>query len=162
MSVWSTVSQVVSRVTYGALGTSTTPNTTTVQGWLDEAEAETRGVLRANGIGTDLGAATLGYSAGSDGAIILAKHVVDYVEGRVRAAWASSDGSGENEDGQRELEGYNARLKDMEDRPTVWAARLSVVGEAPAGVRQASSLVTTEPASVPDPIYRVSDIDGAL
>ncbi len=153
MSVWAQLSDVQARITLGALTTTTDPTTVEVQDWLDDAEAETRGYMRAAEIPLD-------YPADSDGGRILRKHITDYAEGRLRAAWASADGSGENEDGQRELDRYQERLDRLNRDPAWWSAMLSATGQSAEASRLARSPATSG-VELPAPIYSVGNIDGA-
>lgn len=154
MSVWAQLDHVRGRLTQAEITVGSSPSAAEVQDWLDEAEAETSGVLAACEIATD-------YAPTSRGGLILRKHVVDYVEGRVRSAWASADGEADNEDGQREIERYNDRLRDIEQRPAAWSARLSESGQASQSSRLARSHTTTG-GQVNAPVFRVGDVDGAF
>jgi len=154
VSVWASVDDVTSRLTYGEIGDDTTPNTVDVQAWLDEAEALTRGTLRAVKLGVD-------YSSGSDAELILRTHVVDYALAWIKRTWASADGTGENEDGQAEAQAFSDRLADIEQRPAAWGARLSSTGASPTSARTARSHVTTG-LQTSTAIYEIGKRDRVL
>lgn len=153
MSVWAQLEHVRSRLTRETIDTTSQPSQAEVQGWLDEAEAETAGILAAGGVSTT-------YAADTRGALTLRKHIADFVAGMVRAAWASADGDADNTDGQREIELYQARIEDMRATPASWSARLGDAGATTASARIISSHVTAGETSTP--VYSVNDLDGAF
>lgn len=154
MSTWASLDHIRARLTYGEITASSSPDQGEVQEWLDQAEAETRGVLRTIGAPTS-------YSSGSDGERILRKHVVGFAEGSVRAAWASANGDGDNVDGASLIQAYQDRLLDMQARPSVWAAMLDTGGESPAAARRMRSHTRTG-GEESTPVYEIGCLDKAI
>jgi len=83
MGDYASVSQVVGRLPGRTISTSTTPNTTTVGEWIDEAEAELNGALASIGMTTPITNAT--------GLKIVRAKVVSYVAGRTERSYRSLD-----------------------------------------------------------------------
>lgn len=137
MSTWAAVSDVQARLTYQTISSSSKPTTTQVQSWLDEAEAHLRGALSAAGLPTS-------YTAGGDAAIMLKTWATDYAEGRCRLAWASSEGSDDNQDGVAVVEEFNRRIADIMDRPSRYGELLGA-GSAPTNSRRIRAHVTNHP-----------------
>lgn len=110
MSAWSSTADVNARLTYAqALGAATKPTSTQVQAWLDSAEAQIRLALAAAGMPTT-------FTAGSDTIELLRDVATTYAIGLVKQAWASAEGDGGNDAGDRELERFDEFLRSMRDR----------------------------------------------
>lgn len=128
MSTYSSASNVQLRIPYRSIGSGTTPSTTTVESWLVFAEAKLHGVLAAGEISTPI--------VTSDGIEIMSGWVEDYAEGRTRKAYASADGDGGNPDGQDLLDNFEAVLKDILAKPTLYEAMLVGVSSSGSQARR--------------------------
>ncbi len=117
MADWGTLANVQARLTYKTIDGSSNPTSTQVTTWLDEAEAFLKTALTAIGLTTT-------YSGNP--ALVLGKWANDYVEGRVRMAWASADGDPSNTDGQDLVEKFNERIEDILNKPDRYADLLGV------------------------------------
>jgi hypothetical protein len=93
------------RVAGRPIESTTSPDTTEVQRWLDGAEALLLGALRNAGCNIP--------EAGTEGGLQIAEWVVDYAEGHVRTAWVA--GIDQDNDGQQMIE--NFRKMVLEDIP---------------------------------------------
>jgi hypothetical protein len=107
-----------------AFSGSTSPTTTEVSTWLDDAEAEVTQYLEGAGIPTS--------GLSSNAQTVLKRFVVSYAEARVRMAWASSQGDGDNDDGGVSMLVFTDFLDDIIARPAQWGETLTG-GSAPAG-----------------------------
>lgn len=118
-----------------AITSTSKPSTTEVSDWIDEAEAEILGALAASSIPTS-------YASGTRGFRILRGWVGGYVAGLVRVSWAASAGDGGNQDGQRELDDWKARLRMIADDPSRVSAMLSEAGSPASNTSSLASHVT--------------------
>jgi len=83
MGDYASVTNVVGRLPGRTISASTTPSTTTVGEWIDEAEAELNGSLASIGMSTPIANAT--------GLKIVRAKVVSYVAGRTERSYRSLD-----------------------------------------------------------------------
>jgi len=134
VSTWSATGDVTARLPYRTIGSATEPSTTDVQVWLNEAEAFLTGTLQSAGLPTT-------YSEGSVGQLMLQAWASDYAEGRVRVAWASAGGDGNNDDGREEINRFFEILDRIRKNPVAFGAELAT-GDVADAVQQVRSHVT--------------------
>lgn len=136
MGTYASASDVVSRIPYRTIGASTSPSTTTVDGWVTEAEARLHATMKGAQLSTPI--------TDSDGIEVAKAMVVDYAEGRVRMAFAAAGGDGTNEDGRVLVERFESTLEGIaKDRAGMGAI---LGGGAPAsGARTMRSHVLDHP-----------------
>ena len=118
---------VLKRLPYRDIDANSKVSTTDIQTWLDEGEEELNARLQAAQLPAP-------YTAAAQ-KTILRRFLVDYVEGRVRAAYASAGGDGGNDDGQKLLDGWTEVLEDIVTNPTRGGEILGS-GSAPSGSRR--------------------------
>ena len=126
------VGDVKKRVPYYTIDTTTSPSNDDLQSWLDDGQEELDAYLQAASLPAPY--------TGSAQKIILRRVLVDYVEGRVRSAFASAGGDGGNDDGQSFLDGWIKTLESISDNPTHWGEVLGA-GTAPAASRRVRGYV---------------------
>lgn len=132
MPTWAAATDVQARLTYETIDGSSSPTTTQVEAWIDEAEARIRGVLRAAGLATT-------YSD-TDSVNILTNVVADYVEGRVRLAWGSGTGGTEDtEAGERLIAKFDAFIQELRTGAIQLGSELDASGDVPDSVQLARS-----------------------
>lgn len=100
-----TATNVAPLVPYRTIGASTSPSTTTVDSWIEEAEAELDGILSAQGLSVPL--------SGTNPIRIARGWVAEYVAGRVMRAYATAGGDPANEQGRTEIEAWRLRMKEI-------------------------------------------------
>jgi hypothetical protein len=122
MSVWGAVGDVASRLSYATIDADSEPNTTEVQQWLDDAEAQIKASLESGDLPTT-------FTAGSNAISILKEIVVDYAEARCRLVWASNGLTDQYAEDM--LERFHERREDIADRPNYWAGRLKAGSPTP-------------------------------
>lgn len=110
MPTYATYLDVAARVPSPPIGVSTIPSIATVNGWIDEAEAQVNNALLAVGLGP------VPYTGGS-AALILKGLVLLYAEGLFRQHRAASGGDGRNDDGKDLLVQFRAELRRIFDAP---------------------------------------------
>lgn len=98
------------------------PNIDDVSDWLDEAEAEALGAIKAGG-------GPSSFAAGAQGALILRKRVETYVAGLVRIAHAATGGDGSNEDGRDLVEEWKGWLRQLQTDSKWMIAQLDAAGD---------------------------------
>ena len=132
MPTWAVADDVRARLSYETIDGSSSPNTTQVEAWIDEAEARIRGVLRAAGLATT-------YSD-TDSVNILTNVVADYVEGRVRLAWGSGTGGVEDtEAGERLIIKFDTFIQDLRHGAIQLGSELDPGGDVPDSIQLARS-----------------------
>lgn len=128
MADWGSSGGVQKRVPYRPIDATTTPNSTDVVEWLDDAEAGLRSHLNAIGV-TDLPADDT-----SNAGKLLKRWSEDYALGMVLIAFAKAAGAGDNEDGESLIKAYDDRLNDILNRPSVYGDLMSG-GSGPAATK---------------------------
>ncbi len=121
MGTYATHSEIAARAGNRPLTSTSKPSTTDVDAWIDEAEAEVLGALRAAGISDS-------YTAGTSGFNILRGWVGNFVAGLLRVSWAAAAGSGSNEDGRTLVNDWREMLKQIGRDPAHFSAMLSATG----------------------------------
>lgn len=139
MSNWAAVSDVQARLTYETISASSNPTTTEVQAWLDEGEAFIVLELRAAGIATTY--------TDTDTTNVLTSYAADYATGHTKRAWASAAGNSDNEDGQIELDRFEAFLERVRNNPIAFGEALSASGSVADSIQHARSYTTDNPDS---------------
>jgi hypothetical protein len=124
-----TYSDLQPRVLFFTIGASTSPSTTQVNAWIDEAEAKINNTLKAGGMTTPI--------SNAEGVEQLKALSVDYAEARLRMT-LSPPGTEGHEQGRALLADFNAILTDMRSQPADWSAMLSG-GTAAEGSRRIRS-----------------------
>lgn len=147
MSIWATVDQVRSRLTYGELTAESSPSLNDVQDWLDEAEARVKGILRAAGLTTSYDDA--------DSLLILRNMVVRYAVGNIMMSWGSKTGSDDMEAGQRMVEQFEADLEKIRNHYVQLGAELSSSGSVTT--RKVRSHVLDVPNVVTTPYFTMDE-----
>lgn len=135
MPTWAAATDVQARLTYKTIDGSSSPTTTQVEAWIDEAEARIRVILRAAGLDT--------VYTDTDTTSALTHHVTDYVEGRVLLAWASGTGGEiDREAGEALIAKFDAFLEDMRANPIQYGSELAATGDVADAVQVIRSHVT--------------------
>jgi hypothetical protein len=124
---------VAARIGARPLDESSSPSTTEVSAWIDEAEAELIGTLESVGLATS-------FAANSRGSLVCRAWISAYVAGLVRRAHAASGGDGANADGQREIDDWRARIQRIVTSPAEVGAVLGG-GSGPSSTTRVSSHV---------------------
>ena len=149
---YASVSDVEARLPYrvdreDGFTSTTQPSLAQVQQWLDDAEAELNATLLAVGLPAP-------YS--SAGAVAtLRQAVTGCVEGRVRMAYASAGGDGNNDDGKDMIRTWQDTLLDIRNSAGWWSAKLGAA--APTSARSGLASYVTSNAdgkSVSDGDFR--------
>lgn len=130
MGNYSSSSYVAKLVPYYAIGASTTPSSTTVDEWVDQAEAELDGVLIAQGGTTPI--------TGTRAINMARSWVSRRVKGQVLEAYASAGGDPANDNGAADAKWWDELIKSLRRDATVILAEL---GQGDAGT-DLSSYVT--------------------
>lgn len=118
MGTYVSTSHLEARIPYRTVSGSTSPSTTQVDYWIDEAEALIHGALSA--VGLD------GPFSDADQVKILRSWCLDYVEGRFRMAYAAAGGDGRNDDGKDLVERFEDRLSWIRSNGSSAQAMLSI------------------------------------
>lgn len=120
MSTYGTLAGITPRVGGRVISSGTVPSSTDVQGWLDQAEAQLKGLL----LSVDI---PWVYSASTVGALTIQGWVETYVAGQVRRSWAAMAGAN-GADGLFEVQGWSALLAEIKREPQLYGALLSGAG----------------------------------
>ncbi len=88
------------------LDATSDPSIDDVERWIDGAESELLATLAISSITPSTDDTTRAHK-------IINEWLLDYAEGRFRSANAAAGGDGDNEDGEKQIERWEARLKDM-------------------------------------------------
>lgn len=115
--VYSTYTNVTKRVPYRSVDATSTPSSTDVNTWLERAEAKLHAALISGGIATPI--------TSTHGVSVMKDWTEDYAEGRLRKAYASADGDGDNEDGEDLIEAFRELCKDIVNNPHIYDAMLN-------------------------------------
>ncbi|MEK0431095.1 MAG: hypothetical protein RL139_899 [Gemmatimonadota bacterium] len=137
-ATYATTSDVQARIPYRTISTTSKPTTAQVQDWLDSGQSMLDGALLA---------AELPAPYTSDHAkAILKMHLVSYVEGRVRQAYASAGGDGNNDDGRDLIEAFEGGpnrpglIEKIAANPVLYGSMLAA-GSSPDSARRLSGHV---------------------
>jgi hypothetical protein len=131
------------------------PTATEVQAWLDEGQAILDSELKA-------GELPAPYSD-ADAVKVLRVIVLDYAEGRLRQAYATSGGDHTNTDGLDQLDAFHKRITDIREHPVRWGAVLGA-GSAPGSARRIRSYATDNDAGKSvtggdfDPVFEMTEV----
>jgi len=96
---------------------STQPTQAQIEGWVDGADSELTGELRAAGIAVPIET--------DAGVLLMREWICDYAEGRWLRALANAAADGSNDAGQEMLERFAARILDIRDNPAVYESMLT-------------------------------------
>lgn len=135
MGTYCVNTEIQARTGNRPLTSTSKPSTGDVDAWIDEAEAEILGALRAAGIETS-------YAAGTGGFRILRGWIGNYVAGLVRVAWAAAGGDGGNADGRELVTAWRTLLINIGSDTAHYSAMLGSTGTADASALTISSHVT--------------------
>lgn len=128
-----TTAQVVAHLPYRTIDGSSSPSTTDIDGWIDEAEAVLNGALSAAQIVAPVTSA--------NGVKICRAWVTDAVVGTLRMAFAAAGGDPNNNAGQDQLDKFNDRINEIINNPQRYAMILGG-GAGTTASRQLRSHVT--------------------
>lgn len=133
MGTYVSTAQVSARLPYRTIDGSSSPTSTQVSEWIDEAEALLHGALNAAEVSTPI--------TGTDGIKIMRSWVLDYSVGRTRMAYASSGGDGGNDAGVDDVERFNERVTDILNNPMRYSSMLQA-GSGGSSSRQIRGVQT--------------------
>ena len=105
MGTYVSTAQVGARLPYRTIDGSSSPSSTQVGEWIDEAEAILHGALNAIEVSTPI--------TGTDGTKIMRSWVLDYSVGRTREALAAAGGDHGNDAGREEIERFNTQIEEI-------------------------------------------------
>lgn len=143
------------RAPHRTIDANSKPTSTEVQAWLDEGQAILDSELKA-------GEMPAPYSD-ADAVKVLRTIVLNYAEGRLRQAFATSGGDHTNTDGLDQLDRFYAAIDDIRKDPQRWGAVLGA-GIAPDGTRRIRSYATDNTASKSvsggdfDPVFEMTEV----
>lgn len=143
MATYATADDVRPRLGNRPLTADSSPSITSVEGWLDELEAELLGTLEALGMSSS--------EVSTRGASIIQKWEATAAAGIYREAMAAAAGVGSNEDGRAEVKEWTDRLADMAARPSFY--RQMLCGGAASG----STSLLGGPTSTRDPWFTTDE-----
>ena len=123
MPTFAAVTDIPPLVGGRSISASTTPNTTQVTAWIDEAEAELLGTLASVAIPTD-------YPVNSRGYRIIRHWVTQYIAGLFRQSHAAAGGDGGNNDGKEIIDAWRKMLQQIVEDSPRFEAMLSAGGSA--------------------------------
>jgi len=132
MGTYVSTSQVGARLPYRTIDGSSSPSSTQVGEWIDEAEAILHGALNAIEVSTPI--------TGTDGTKIMRSWVLDYSVGRTREALAAAGGDHGNDAGREEIERFNTQIEEILNNSMRYSAMLQA-GSGDASARQIRSYV---------------------
>jgi hypothetical protein len=126
--------------------------------WLEEAEAEALGAIKAGG-------GPSSFAADSQGARIIRGRVENYVAGLARIAHAAAGGAGNNDDGEKLVEDWKAWLRELKTDSQWLLAQLDANGSEGAGATVLRSHATDTSLGLEDveliPSFKIRKaIDG--
>jgi len=133
MGTYVSTAQVSARLPYRTIDGSSSPTSTQVSEWIDEAEALLHGALNAAEVTTPI--------TGTDGVKIMRSWVLDYAVGRTRIAFASAGGDGGNDAGIEDVDRFNERVTDILNYPMRYSAMLNA-GSGSSSSRQIRGVQT--------------------
>jgi len=118
MGKFAKLADVQSRLPYRRIEQTSSPSTVDVEQWVEEAESLLLAVMGAAGIAEP--------AAGSSAHPIIRSWVVDYAEGRIKAALAAAGGL-ESDSGEALIERFSARLDNITSNASKWGAIFGTV-----------------------------------
>ena len=117
MGTYVSTTQVGARLPYRTFSGSTSPSTSEISEWIDEAEAMLHGLLNTVEISTPI--------TGTDGIKIMRSWVLDYSVGQTRISLAAAGGDGDNDAGIDQLNRFYEVANDIVRNPMKYSAMLS-------------------------------------
>lgn len=123
MPIWAAATDVAARIAYGTISTTSNPTTAQVEGFLDEAEAQVRQVLRVLGLEPTL-------ASSSDELLVAKAAVVDYAVAEVLASWGVQRPELLPEAAARR-DRWDRYLEALRQRPTGLGGELTADGAPP-------------------------------
>lgn len=136
MGRYALVGDVRERVPYRQVTATSSPTETTVGQWIVSAESILHATLRAVGVGVPV--------TDREGSYVAKRLVLDYAEGHLRKAYASSGGDGTNDDGKDLLEDFDKFMLSFKNDPAT-AGAIFGGGSAPESTRQLQSHTMDHP-----------------
>jgi hypothetical protein len=142
---YAVIGDITARLPTRPISASSKPTQAQIEAWILDATYQIDGALAAEGLPAPYTAA---------GAVSQIKAwICEYVEGLVRQAHASGDGDGSNDDGEKLIEHWFARLDDISRNPSKWGGRLA----AGAVSAQSCHVRSTASTDVRDPDFEMGD-----
>jgi hypothetical protein len=132
MGTYATTAHISARMSGRTFGANTSPSTTQIGVWIDEAEGALAAHLNAAQVSTPI--------TNANGILLMQSWACDYAEGRTRLALASGGVDQSADDGQKLIDRFDARLKDILDKPATYSAMLNA-GSAGDETRQIRAYV---------------------
>lgn len=145
-ATYAAVADVQARQPGFTIDGSSSPSSTDVQGWLDEAQSTLDLTLQAAQLPAPY--------TGTDAMALLGVLITNYATGRFEQALASSGGDGGNEDGNDLVAEFKEALADIRRDPVWWGAKLGG-GSAPSGSVKMRGTAT---ANVNDPVITMDEV----
>jgi len=124
---YATLDNLRAQLPYRTIDADSKPTQAEAQTWLDDAENWVNQALKAG----DLPAPYTAAAAVS----ILRQYVLLYAVGRVKIAYADAGGDYTNDDGRREVEEFNSKIKDILQQPETMGAMLGGGSSGSSGGR---------------------------
>ena len=153
--VYATLDNLRARQPHRTIDANSKPTATEVQTWLDEGEAILNAELKA-------GELPAPYSD-AEAVKVLRVVVLNYSEGRLRQAYATSGGDYTNTDGLDQLEAFHKSIDDIRAHPVRWGSVLGA-GSAPGSARRIRSYATDNAAGKTasggdfDPVFEMTEV----
>ncbi len=137
MPAYASVGGVQGRVANRTISATSSPSTTTVGEWIDQAEARLDATLARAGITLDPARVS-----------VVVPFLLDEVSGQVREAYAALGGDGNNDDGVALRERFDAFLAAIVADPAGWSAALGTPATAASTRSQLASYATDNRAGL--------------
>lgn len=118
MGQYAKLVDVQARIPYRKIEETSSPSSVDAEAWVEEAETYLVAVMEAANMQAP--------AAGTAGATIVKSWVVDYVEGRLRSAWAAAGGQ-DSDVGDDLITKFNDRLDSIANSPGRWVAVFGTV-----------------------------------
>ena len=143
MGTYISNAQVTAHLPNRTFSGSTSPSTTDIDNWIDEAEAILEGALQSAQIATPI--------TSTQGVKIMRHWLSSAVVGTGRMSFASAGGDGGNKAGEEQIEKFNEKLIDIINRPQLYQQQLGA-GSGTTASRQIRSYVVdnTDSKSISD------------
>tara|TARA_Y100001938_G_scaffold126321_1_gene178151 strand:+ start:183 stop:650 length:468 start_codon:yes stop_codon:yes gene_type:complete len=151
---YATLDNLRARQPHRTIDTNSKPTQSEVQTWLDEGEAILNAELKAGEL--------LAPYTDAEAIKVLRVVVLNYAEGRLRQAYATSGGDHTNTDGLDQLDQFYKTIEDIRINPMRWGAVLGA-GSAPDSARRIRSYTTDNTAGKSisggdfDPVFTMSE-----
>ena len=133
MGTYVSNAQITAHLPYRTFTSSTSPSTTDVDAWIEEAEALLESTLNAAQITTPI--------TTTAGIRILRAWLTNAVVGTVRLSFAASGGDPNNVAGQAQIDQFNERLTDILNKPQLYQQQLAA-GSGTSAARQIRAYTT--------------------